>query len=59
MMTDFLNTLAIAPGYIIAGFSVFLAVVLVLLVLTGLEVTRPRKPEAKGCKAKLNERGRP
>ncbi len=58
-MTDFLNALAIAPGYIIVGLSLFLTLVIVLLILTGLHVTRVEKPEAKGKAAKLNERGKP
>ncbi len=58
-MTDFWNALAIAPGYIIAGFSLFLTLVLALLIYIGLEVTRPQQPEAKGKAAKRNKKGRP
>jgi len=57
-MTDWWNSLALATGYILAGLSLFLGVVLVLLIVTGLEVTRPQKPEVKGSSAKRNERGK-
>lgn len=45
-------------GLVVLVFVVGPVLVAVYLYL-GAKVTRLKKPEAKGCKAKRNERGRP